>query len=156
MNTPIDVPAELRRVLCAISDRREQAQAASALICRLGGYRWAGIYDVEAEEIAVIGWSGPQPPTFPRFPRSKGLNGAAVASGQPVIAQDVSSDPRHLATIEGTRAEMIMPVLHADRVVGTIDVESAKANAFGERDQRLLSECAEALRQLWIRQSPAA
>ena len=156
MKTPIDVPAELRRVLCAISDRREQAQAASELICRLGGYRWAGIYDVEAEEIAVIGWSGPQPPTFARFPRSKGLNRAAVASGQPVIAQDVSSDPRHLATIEGTRAEMIMPVLHADRVVGTIDVESANANAFGERDQRLLSECAEALRQLWIWQPPVA
>jgi GAF domain-containing protein len=156
MNATNDLPAELRRVVGVISDRRAQAQAASELICRLGGYRWAGIYDVEAEEIAVIAWSGPQPPTFPRFPRTKGLNGAAVALGQPVIAQDVSADARHLATIEGTRAEMIMPVLLAGRVVGTIDVESAKANAFGERDKRLLSECAEALRQLWTKQSPAA
>lgn len=39
-----------------------------------------------------------------------------------------------------------MPVLLADQVVGTIDVESAKPNAFEERDQRLLNECAEALR----------
>ena len=156
MNSPSDLLTELRRVFAITSDRRAQAQAACELICQLGHYRWTGLYDVGPEEIAVIAWSGPQPPTFPRFPRDKGLNGAAVASGQPVIVQDVSSDARHLATIEGTRAEMIMPVLHADRVVGTIDVESANANAFGERDQRLLSECAEALRQLWIRQSPVA
>src|SRR5882672_466164 len=156
MYSPSELPTELRRVFGATSDRQAQAQAACELICRLGGYRWTGLYDVESEEIAVIAWSGPQPPTFPRFPRGKGLNGAAVASGQPVIVQDVSADARHLATIEGTRAEMIMPVLHAERVVGTIDVESAKANAFGERDRRLLKECAEALRPLWIKRPPAA
>lgn len=156
MNSPNDLPTELRRIFDASSDRRVQAQAATDLICRLGGYRWTGLYDVETEEIAVIAWSGPQPPGFPRFPRSKGLNGAAVASGQPVIVQDVSADARHLATIEGTRAEMIMPVLHAERVVGTIEVESANANAFAERDRCLLTECAEALRPLWIKPSPVA
>jgi putative methionine-R-sulfoxide reductase with GAF domain len=90
MTAAKDLPQELRRVFSTASHRGAQAQAASELICRLGGYRWAGLYDVLAEEIAVIAWSGPQPPAFPRFPGSKGLNGAAVASGRPVIVQDVS------------------------------------------------------------------
>jgi hypothetical protein len=32
------------------------------------------------DEIAVIAWDGPEPPNYPRFPISKGLNGAAVAA----------------------------------------------------------------------------
>jgi putative methionine-R-sulfoxide reductase with GAF domain len=51
---------------------------------------------------------------------------------------------------------MIVPVFHAGRVVGTIDVESAQANAFGEHDRRLLADCAEALKPLWIDRPPEA
>ena len=34
-------------------------------------------------------------------------------------------------------------------VVGTIDVESAAVDAFGDEDEVLLARCAEALRGLW-------
>jgi putative methionine-R-sulfoxide reductase with GAF domain len=45
---------------------------------------------------------------------------------------------------------MIQPVL--DRfgaVVGTIDVESDRVNAFGSRDEELLAACAKSLVWLW-------
>lgn len=120
------------------------------LIRALGPYRWAGLYGVTTNEIAVIAWDGPEPPTYPRFPISKGLNGAAVASKHPVIVQDVATDPRYLKTIGGTRAEMIQPILRRPGVVvGTIDVESEKANAFSDRDATLLAACAGALQWLW-------
>jgi putative methionine-R-sulfoxide reductase with GAF domain len=83
-------------------------------------------------------------------PVSKGLNGAAVASKRPIIVQDVSADPRYLTTIGGTRGEMIQPILGSSgAVVGTIDVEADRVNAFTARDEALLAECAEALRWLW-------
>ena len=87
----------------------------------------------------------------PTFPRTQGLNGAAVASGEPVIVQDVSQDARYLSTLGSTRAEMIMPVraTPAGPVVGTIDVESDQVNPFSERDRDLLSACAQALAHLW-------
>ena len=123
---------------------------AVGLIRSLGPYRWAGLYDVAAGEIAVIAWDGPEPPTYPRFPVSRGLNGAAAASKRPVIVQDVAADPRYLTTIGGTRGEMIQPILGPlGEVVGTIDVESDKINAFSRRDESLLADCAEALRWLW-------
>jgi GAF domain-containing protein len=107
------------------------------------------LYDVIADEIAVIAWEGPEPPTYPRFPVSKGLNGAAVASKRAVIVRDVANDPRYLTTIGGTRGEMIYPVLRSATVVGTIDVESEKLNAFSGEDESLLAACAPALHWLW-------
>jgi putative methionine-R-sulfoxide reductase with GAF domain len=131
-------------------DRAAKAQRAIDLIRTLRPYRWAGLYDVLSNEIAVIAWSGPQAPTYPRFPIDKGLSGACVSSRQPVIVQDVTGDRRYLTTIGGPRGEMIQPVL--DRfgaVVGTIDVESDRVNAFGSRDEELLAACAKSLVWLW-------
>lgn len=92
-------------------DRTVKAQRAVDLVRALGPYRWAGLYDVLRTEIAVVAWSGPQPPTYPRFPIEKGLNGACVSRRTPVIVQDVASDARYLTTIGGTRGEMIQPVV---------------------------------------------
>jgi L-methionine (R)-S-oxide reductase len=130
--------------------RAAKAQRAIELIKTLGPYRWAGLYDVLPSEIAVIAWSGPQGPTHPRFPIAQGLNGACVAGRKPVIVQDVAIDRRYLTTIGGTRGEMIQPVLdESGVVVGTIDVESDRVNAFSDRDGELLAACAKSLFWLW-------
>jgi putative methionine-R-sulfoxide reductase with GAF domain len=52
-----------------------------------------------AHAIADIAWCGPTAPSHPRFPRSQGLNGAAVASRKAVVVQDVSKDRRYLPTL---------------------------------------------------------
>lgn len=74
------------------------------------------------------------------------------------MAQDVSQDGRYLPTLGDTRGEMILPVSGSDgSIVGTIDVESALLNAFSDRDQALLEECARARLPLWkprIRDDP--
>src|SRR6266568_9050398 len=140
----------LRQCLEARLPREQQARGAAALIRKAGRYRWVGLYDALASEIAVIAWDGPAAPAYPRFPATQGLSGAAVASGRPVIVQDVTRDPRYLATLDGTRAEMIVPVRDSSRrVVGTIDVESDRVGAFGPDDVRLLSGCAKVSAPLW-------
>ncbi len=143
---------ELRRIVEAPDPREEKARRAAETIRGAGGYRWVGLYDVEEQKIAVIAWSGPGAPTHPRFLRSQGLNGAAVAARAPVVVQDVKKDARYLATLGDTQGEMIVPVIGTDGgVVGTIDVVSAQVNAFTERDRTLLETCASALRLLWDR-----
>ena len=140
----------LRSIGNSEGDRAAKAQRAVDLIRSLGPYRWAGLYDVLAAEIAVIAWSGPQAPTYPRFPIGKGLNGACVSSRKRVIVQNVAEDPRYLTTIGGTRGEMIEPIFDpAGAVVGTIDVESDRVDAFGKRDEELLAACAGNLLWLW-------
>ena len=115
-----------------------------------GSYRWVGIYAVGPEEISVIGWSGPAPPAHPRFPKDRGLCGAAAASGKTVVVEDVTKDPRYLETLDTTRSEMVVPVKRENgEVVGLIDVESEHEDAFTPQDLRLLEGYASAVARLW-------
>lgn len=144
-----DVASRLGDLARSSGTRAERARAAAGLIRLARPYRWVGLYDVTAIEIAIIAWDGPEPPTYPRFPASKGLNGAAVASKRPVVVQDVANDPRYLTTIGGTRGEMIYPILRSATVIGTTDVESERLNAFCGEDESLLATCAAAVSWLW-------
>jgi putative methionine-R-sulfoxide reductase with GAF domain len=64
---------------------------------------------------------------------------------------DVAKDSACLTALGSTRAEIIVPVLDtaADRVVGTIDVESESLNAFDSATQAALEQCARLLAGFW-------
>ena len=61
---------------------------------------------------------------------------------------DVTTDSSYLTALDGTRSEIIVPVLNStgDSVIGTIDVESGQFNAFDATAQAVLEESADALR----------
>lgn len=139
----------LNLVASSVATREKRAGAVSAMIRLAGGYRWVGIYDVGIHEISVVGWSGPAGPTHPRFPITQGLNGAAVASRQTIIVNDVSRDSRYLTTLGGTRAELVVPVKVDGRIIGTVDVESATAHSFTVSDRELVEDFALAIAPLW-------
>jgi putative methionine-R-sulfoxide reductase with GAF domain len=149
--------AAITGALATAGSRAEAARAVADAVRAAGGYRWVGVYDVDEREVAIIAWSGDGPPAHPRFPRTNGLTGAAVASGETVVVNDVASDPRYLDAFGDTRAEIIVPVTGTDGVVrGTIDVESDVAGAFAADDQAFLEACARAARPLWAGPGPIA
>lgn len=130
-------------------DRGVLAGELAQILRRSGRFRWVGLYDVGPAEIEILGWAGPEAPAHPRFGSTEGLTGAAVASGRPLVVQDVRSEPRHLPTLEGTRSEAIFPVGGATGVSGTVGVESANAQAFTPERIRWLERCVEALAGFW-------
>lgn len=135
-----------------LADRGDAAlwQEAAELIRRAGDYRWVGLYEVTDTEICAIAWTGTVAPAFPRFPRERGLNGVAVSTRGAAVSQDVANDPRYLTAFATTGSEAIFPVLSdAGEVIGTIDVESDRRNAFSPEDEQFLQACAIALRPLW-------
>jgi len=141
---------QLRSLATSRAERALRARRAAEYIRAARNYHWVGLYDVTPSHISAVAWTGTTAPAFPTFPRSQGINGAAVAAGAPVLVQDVRQDPRYLTTFGATRAEAIFPVRGPnDVVVGTIDVESDRINAFSEEDERYLQECAVALAPLW-------
>ena len=117
--------------------RSERAQRIADLVRDATGRRWVGVYEVTDAEVVNLAWSGPAPPAHPRFPVGQGLTAAAIESRESVVSNDVSRDPRYLMALASTGSELIVPVVVGGRVVGTLDVEDERTDAFSD-DDRLL------------------
>ena len=106
-------------------------------------YRWVGIYKIKRGDFVIVAKTGKCPPTYPRFPITQGLAGAAIESKKSIMVADVHKDPRYLPTFWTTQSEIVVPVItEAKKVVGLIDVESDKLNAFTKADRVFLEHAA--------------
>jgi GAF domain-containing protein len=106
-------------------------------------YRWVGIYKITRGDFVIVAKTGKCPPAYPRFPITQGLAGAAVESKKSIMVADVHRDPRYLPTFGSTQSEIVVPVItESKKIVGLVDVESEKLNAFTEADRDFLEHAA--------------
>lgn len=131
--------------------RREKAKMIVEKIRREKKYSWVGLYDVMESEISIISFDGRSEPAFTTFPKDKGLNGRAVTMKQTVIVNDTDKDEDYLLTFTDTKSEIVVPVFDAGRrkIIGTIDAEGERTNAFSKADADFLENCASAIVPLW-------
>ena len=113
-------------------------------------YSWVGIYLVEGDDLVLGPWQGPEATEHTRIPVGQGVCGAAAASGQTEIVDDVNADPRYLACFASTRSEIVVPISREGRVVGEIDIDSDQPAAFGDADREFLERVAESIAQLSV------
>jgi GAF domain-containing protein len=109
---------------------------------RFTRYSWVGIYLVEGEELVLGPWRGPQATEHVRIPIGHGICGAAAASGETELVDDVQADERYLACFVSTRSEIVVPVRYEDMVVAEIDIDSDLPAAFDEGDRAFLERVA--------------
>jgi GAF domain-containing protein len=55
---------------------------------------------------------------------------------------DVNADPRYLACSVETKSEIVVPIMRGGDVLGELDIDSDRLQAFGEADRRLLEAVA--------------
>jgi putative methionine-R-sulfoxide reductase with GAF domain len=85
-----------------------------------------------------------------RFAVTKGLTGVVVKQRAPLVIGDVSKDSRYLVAYTKMRSEMIVPVPGVGgMVVGTINIDSERENAFSEKDVRFVEQCAQKMAPLF-------
>jgi len=72
------------------------------------------------------------------IPLGQGITGTAALTREPVLAADVRSDPRYLNAVEAVRTELAVPMIARRKLVGVIDMQSTRTNAFTEQDRALL------------------
>ena len=68
----------------------------------------------------------------------EGIVGAAAQSREPVLVEDVRSDPRYLVALDAVRSELAVPMMAHGKLVGVIDVQSTRARAFHDQDRRIM------------------
>ena len=117
-------------------------QVVDALHDGIEDYSWVGIYVVEGEELVLGPWKWPEATEHVRIPVGQGICGAAAASGEIEMVDDVKADPRYLACFPSTRSEIVVPIAHEGRVVGEIDIDSDRPAAFGDEDRAFLERVA--------------
>ncbi len=78
-------------------------------------------------------------PTGYRQKLSQGIVGWAGTQGQRVISNDVLEDPRYMTyEYHGTRSEMAIPIRVQHEIVGVLNIEDSRPQAFDETDAIIL------------------
>jgi putative methionine-R-sulfoxide reductase with GAF domain len=110
------------------------------LVQRTCKYRWVGVYKIKRHDFVIEAATNKMKPACPRFPITQGLSARATEERKTVMVPDVRKEPCFLPNFWSTKSEIIVPIIddEHDRVLGVINVESAKVNAFDKSDRDFL------------------
>lgn len=111
-------------------------------------YSWVGIYLLQGDGLVLGPWRGLGATEHTRIKLGQGVCGAAAASRRTEIVPDVSRDKRYLACFPSTRSEIVVPIIESDRVLGEIDIDSDRLDAFSTEDKDFLEKVAARLAPL--------
>jgi GAF domain-containing protein len=112
------------------------ATVASMLAASFDHYFWTGFYVVDeakGDELVV----GPYQGTLGclRIAFGRGVCGAAAATGQTQLVEDVHAFPGHIACDSRSQSEVVAPVFDAGgRLIAVFDVDSDRPAAFDAVD----------------------
>jgi GAF domain-containing protein/HAMP domain-containing protein len=113
------------------------------------GYYLVGISLVAGDELVIEAGAGPpfEDPSFQPLQVTvggKGVTGWVAATGEPLLVRDVSQDERYfaLSAKSQTRSELCVPLKTKEGVIGVLNVESDRVDAFDEGDLAVLQSLA--------------
>jgi PAS domain S-box-containing protein len=115
------------------------------------GYHHVALFvlDRGRGELAMRTLAGAFSDRFPpnhRLALGQGLVGWAARYGQTVLANDVEAEPRYVNLYPGlipTRAELSVPICLGDKILGVLDIQSPRRNAFDENDVMVMETLAD-------------
>jgi len=122
---------------------------AQSLHEKMTRYNWVGFYLVDPADAGVL-LIGPFVGSFTpnaRIPLSSGLCGAAASSGETVVVDEVSRDPRYLAGSPLVHSEIVVPIFVKNKLAGELDIESYFAGTFTQPERDFVEACAGVVRK---------
>ena len=136
----------LGREVTSVLDLDELLRKIPELIARLTKFQAFAVYllDARGEELAIaysVGYPDDVARTL-RLKVGRGLVGAAVAAGQPLLVNDVRADPRYVEAVPGSMAELVVPIRRKGRVIGALNLLSDTAGQFTGTDEAVLRQFA--------------
>lgn len=125
---------QARALLAGEPDRIANAANLAALVFHaLPALNWVGFYFYDGRELVVGPFQGR--PACVRIALGKGVCGTAAQSRQTQRVADVDAFPGHIPCDSASRSELVVPLLHADALVGVLDIDSPQPDRFDAEDQ---------------------
>ena len=113
---------------------------AATLIRDSFDYFTVAVFLVSGDELVLKASTHPAAPQHINNFRLKvgqeGICGWVAAAGRPLVVGDVSRESRYVSILDSakTLSELAVPILRSDRVIGVLDVQSSRLDAFSEMD----------------------
>jgi GAF domain-containing protein len=80
-----------------------------------------------------------------KVPFGVGITGWVAAHRQPQRSGDVTKDSRYIALNPKVRSELAVPLIYRNEILGILNVESPRLNAYSENDEEMLGTLAGSL-----------
>ncbi len=108
------------------------ANVAALIWQALPDLNWAGFYRFDGTELVLGPFQGK--PACIRIPIGQGVCGTAAAERRTQCVADVHAFPGHIACDAASRSEIVVPVIHAGRLLGVLDLDSPAPARFDAED----------------------
>jgi sigma-B regulation protein RsbU (phosphoserine phosphatase) len=136
---------DLGRQLTSVLDVDDLLEQIPRLLSRLISFDAFAVYlqDERRGELRVAYSVGyPRAETPIRLTAGQGLVGAAVEIEQPILVNDLGSDPRYLEMVPGMHSEIVVPLMHKSRPLGALNLLSHNRDQFTMNDVAILRQFA--------------
>jgi GAF domain-containing protein len=143
MHPPLDVAGDLAQQAAGLfSGERDPwanaANLAALLFEHLPDVNWAGFYFLRGGELVVGPFQGRI--ACVRIAPGSGVCGTAAASRRTLIVPDVHAFAGHVACDPASNAEIVVPLVSGNRLIGVLDLDSPTLNRFDAADAALLEK----------------
>jgi GAF domain-containing protein len=119
------------------------ANAAGLIWESLPDVNWVGFYRNVGGELVLGPFQGR--PACIRIPFGTGVCGAAAATRQVQLVEDVHAFPGHIACDSASNSEIVLPLIRDGELLGVLDIDSPITGRFDEEDEAGLRPIAEFL-----------
>ena len=133
----VDLQDVVRHLLEAVRSVVEYDAAGIFVLNRAVPFGAGGGTDVIAA-MASIGFEHLLPGQDPMLRHGKGIVGYVIRTGEVVIAADVSENSDYVEARPQTRSEIAVPIVSNSQVIGALDLECDRLDAFSTADAELL------------------
>lgn len=114
-------------------------------------FDWVGFYlvDPDADRELVLGPYVGEETDHTRIPFGKGICGQAADTLETYVVQDVSQEDNYLACSVDVKAEIVVPIMKGDRLIGELDIDSHTKDSLTEEHRKLLEAICEKVAALY-------
>ena len=104
-----------------------------------------GLIDEDSGDIAFVASAGPAEVKEFRLKKGQGIAGSVAETGESIVANDVSQDPRFYGGVDSktgfqTRSALCVPLKRQNKIIGVIEaLNTTSAQGFTDEDLELLT-----------------
>jgi signal transduction histidine kinase len=93
------------------------------------------------------------------LPIGRGVTGWVAKNGKPLRVADVTKDPRYVSVRQDIHSELAVPLLLEEQLIGVLNVDSTRPDAFSQADEDLLmalaNQAAQVIHNSWLYEAVA-